>query len=310
MNAHLPSAPASVLHCLNLASSQLDDLLSGLSAYSEADLSLRLIAREVAEATGRAPDVAIACILLNQIAGTYAVRHCVDTAILACVLARAMGKPPLEVLTVAAAALTMNVGMMRQIESFQGKTTLTGDERALVRQHPSESAGLLRGAGVSDEEWLAYVLQHHETDDGSGYPEGRRQGEIAFNAKLIGLADRYCACVSARNYRRSLLPPLALNTLSADAAIDSALTGLFTEHLGSFPPGTLVRLANSEIGVVVARADGGALLVHALRGADGKPMSVVRRTDQPGFAIDIALHEDDARLRFSMKSVWGELAAL
>ena len=50
-------------------------------------------------------------------------RHCVDTAILACVLARAMGKPPLEVLTVAAAALTMNVGMMRQIESFQDKSS-------------------------------------------------------------------------------------------------------------------------------------------------------------------------------------------
>ena len=65
----------------------------------------------------------------------------------------------------------------------------------------------MRCAGVSDEQWLACVLQHHETDDGSGYPEGRSNGEVALNAKLIGLADRYCACVSARNYRRSMAPP-------------------------------------------------------------------------------------------------------
>jgi HD-GYP domain-containing protein (c-di-GMP phosphodiesterase class II) len=308
--AHPPSAQPPVLRSLNLASSQLDDLLAGLSAYSQADLALRLIAHEVAAAAARAPDVAIASILLNQIAGSYSVRHCVDTAILACVLARAMGKPPLEVLTIAAAALTMNVGMMRQIENFQNKSSLSGDERAMVRQHPSESAELLRSAGVSDEEWLAYVLQHHENDDGSGYPEGRRQGEIAFNAKLIGLADRYCACVSARNYRRSMAPPLALSMLCAEAGNDAALTALFDRHLGPFPPGTLVRLANGDVGVVAGRAGDGVVLVHALRGADGQPLSALRRTDQPGYAIDTALHEDDARLRFSMKAVWGELAAL
>lgn len=304
------NAPASVLHSLNRVSSELDALLSGLRAYSESDGALRQVAQAVAEAAARAPDVAIACILLNQIGGRYAVRHCVDTAILACVLARAMGKAPAEVLTVAAAALTMNVGMMRQIESLQNKSTLSGDERALVRRHPSDSAELLRSAGVGDEDWLACVLQHHENDDGSGYPDGRREGEIAFNAKLIRLADRYCACVSARNYRRSMLPPLALATLGADAGTDPVLAALFAQELGPFPPGTLVRLANGDIGAVAGRSADGVLLVHALRGADGAKLSALRRIDQADFAIETALHEDEAQLRFSMKAVWGDVAAL
>ena len=267
--SYMPIAPASVLHTLNLVSSQLEQLLTGLSAYSDANRALRLIAHEVSAATERAPEVAIACILLNQIAGRYAVRHCVDTAILACVLARAMGKPPLEVLTIAGAALTMNVGMMRQIENFQDKSSvLSSEERAMVLRHPGESAELLRLAGVSDEEWIVYVLQHHETDDGSGYPDGRRNGEIALNAKLIGLADRYCACVSARNYRRSMPPPLALSTLCAEAGYDPVLTAQFSEQLGAFPPGTLVRLASGETGVVVS-CDGAACLVHALRDGGG-----------------------------------------
>lgn len=306
--ANIPTTSYSVLRSLNRVNSELDGLLTGLSAYSDADLALRQMAREVATATARAPDVAIAAVLLNQIAGRYAVRHCIDTAIVACVMSRAMDRSEADVLTVAAAALTMNVGMMRQIESFQTKSSaLTGEERAMVQRHPAESAELLHCAGVSDEDWLAAVLQHHESDDGSGYPEGRRNGDIIVNARLIGIADRYCACVSARNYRRSMLPPLALDKLRADGGYDAALIERFCAELGAYPPGTLVRLANGETGVVAGR-DG--LLVHALRDGDGAPMSLTRRTDEPGNAIDAALHEDDARLRFRMNTVWGDLAAL
>ena len=306
--ANIPSASNSVLRSLNLATSQLDGLLAGLSPYSDADRALRQMAHEVAAASTRSPDVAIAAVLLNQIAGRYAVRHCIDTAIVACVVARSMGKPEPEVLTIAAAALTMNVGMMRQIETFHSKSSaLSGDERAIVQRHPTESAEQLRCAGVSDEDWLAGVLQHHENDDGSGYPDGLRKEEIVFHARLIGIADRYCACVSARNYRRSMLPPLALDKLCTDGGYDVALIDQFCAQLGAYPPGTLVRLINGDIGVVVSR---GALLVHALRGADGVPISRARRTDEPGNAIETALHEDDARLRFRMNTVWGELAAL
>jgi HD-GYP domain-containing protein (c-di-GMP phosphodiesterase class II) len=304
------AAVPSVLRSLNLANSELDRLLAGLGAYSDAAPGLCQIAREVARAVVRAPDVAIACVLLNQVAGRYAVRHCIDSAIVACVIADALGKPEAEVTTVAAAALTMNVGMMRQIESFQAKTAaLSEEERAIVRRHPGESAELLRGAGVSDQEWLDCVLQHHENHDGSGYPDGRRQDEIAFIAKLVGMADRYCACVSARNYRRSMLPSLALAKLRSDAANDPELARQFSERLGDYPPGTLVRLANGETGVV-SGSDGHTMLVHVLRDAGGAALSAVRRSDRPEFAIDAALPEDEAQLRFSMKSVWGELAVL
>jgi HD-GYP domain-containing protein (c-di-GMP phosphodiesterase class II) len=306
--AHISSPSVSALHSLNQVSSQLDGLLSGLSSCSDADGALRQLAGEVADTAARAPDVAIAAILLNQIAGRYAVRHCVDTAIVACVVARALGSAERDVLTVAAAALTMNVGMMRQIESFQSKSTaLTSEERATVRRHPAESFELLQRAGVSDEDWLACVLQHHENDDGSGYPEGRHMQDIVFSARLLGIADRYCACVSARNYRRSMLPPLALDKLRVDGGYDAALIERFCAQLGAYPPGTLVRLVSGETGVV---ADREALLVHALRCSDGTPMSLDRRTDEAGNGIEAALHEDDARLRFRMNTVWGELAAL
>lgn len=304
------AAPASVLRELNQVNRQLEQVLSELGAYSDGKTELRTIAIALVKAVDRDPDIAFASILLNQIGGRYAVRHCAETAIVATLMARALGKVDHHLITIALGALTMNVGLMRQIESFQNRdTALSRDERSLIERHPAESADLLRCAGVDDEEWIECVLLHHEKADGSGYPEGRHEAAIPDGARLVSAADRYCACVSARNYRRSMLPPVAVAKLREEALTeaDIALAAVFAERVGPYPPGTLVRLANEEIGVV-ARRDA----VHVLRGANGEaPAQATRRdTVMPACAIIEALHEDQVRLRFSMKAVWGELASL
>lgn len=310
-------APGSVLQSLNLINRRLERTLMELRDENSADNTLRQLAGELIDTVEREQDIVLAAIFLNQITGSYAVRHCTETAIVACLIARAMGKSPAEVLVVTAAALTMNVGMVRQAELFQGKEgALSSEERAIVRRHPSDSVNMLRWAGVTDDEWLDLVMLHHENDDGTGYPEGRLGNEISQNAKLIGLADRYCAFVSARNYRRSLLPPLALSKLETDhdeMPVDPAVIAHFAEQIGAYPPGTLVRLENGELGVVSGhRNDSGAIRVHVLRASDGSPfpLAEMRMTGEPGCAIAEALHEDQARLRFSMKHIWGELASL
>lgn len=309
-------APSSILQVLNGINRRLERILMELRDQLSADTELRAIAQELIATVDREPDIVLASVFLNQIAGSYAVRHCTETAIVVCLIARAMRKTPAEVLIVTAAAMTMNVGMVRQAELFQCKDcALSVEERALVRRHPSDSVDMLRWAGIADEEWLELVLLHHENDDGSGYPEGRLGNEISQNAKLIGLADRYCAFVSARNYRRSLLPPAALARLTAEneMPVDHVVVEHFKREIGPYPPGTLVRLENGEMGVVSARRiERGALRVHVLRAGDGRPfpLAEMRMDSEPGCEIAEALHEDYAKLRFSMKHIWGELASL
>ncbi|HWW72305.1 MAG TPA: HD domain-containing phosphohydrolase, partial [Duganella sp.] len=248
-------APPSVLHQLNVSNRRLERLLQNLRNAHDAESELRDIAREVVRAVDLNPDIALACIFLCQIAGSYAVRHCIETAVVVVVLSRSLGKTEADVLTVTAAALTMNVGMLRHHESFQNKHSLSNEEMAIVRRHPEDSADLLKCAGVEDEEWISCVLLHHENDEGSGYPAGIASPQVTFNAKLLSLADRYCAQVSARNYRRSVLPDRALRNLMDDKAspVDPELALRFQRELGDFPPGCLVRLASGEIGVVSHR---------------------------------------------------------
>lgn len=293
-----------VLRDLNAATVALDTLLTSLSVYSRADSSLRAIAAQVVDAAARSPDIAIAAILLNQVGGRYAIRHCVETAALATLAARRLGHGDASILTTAAAALTMNVGMLREIDGLHARASvLSGAERERIRRHPVDGAELLRCAGIDDQDWIDCVLQHHETADGAGYPHGLRRDDIAAGAALVGMADRYCACVGARNYRRSLLAPAALARLVADNAGHADMVAAFVDLLGDYPPGTLVRLDDAAIGVVASRAPD---TVRVLRAADGTALAATRTHS----AIFAAVHELDARLRFSMTSVWGDAAAL
>ena len=306
----------SVLHQLNLCNRELERLLHNLRNEHNAEADIRDIAREVIEAVDINPDVALACIFLSQINGIYAVRHCIETAVVLVVIARAMHLDAANTLTLTAAALTMNVGMLRHHETFQNKNTpLTREEMAIVRRHPEESVDMLRCVGIEDDEWISCVLMHHENDEGSGYPAGIASPEVTLNAKLLSIADRYCAQVSARNYRRSLPPHLALKNLIEDkvAPVDPLLLEVFQRELGDYPPGCVVRLASGEIGVVSQRLPGGdARTIHCLRDPAGAVLRPAepRRTGDNGCCIAESLSEDQASIRFSMKQIWGVQAAL
>ncbi len=310
-------AEGSVLRSLNSIDTKLERLLVNLAANPNPRSELIHVAQQLIHAVNLNPEIALACILLNQIAGSYAIRHCIETAIVAHLVASAMGKTPDEQQLIAAASLTMNIGMLRQQEQINSsRHILSHEEQQVVLHHPEESAALLKHAGIDDNEWVSYVLAHHECDDGSGYPSGKNGDEIPENAKIIAQADRYCALISARNYRKSMLPNLALQELfiSKPGNLDPKLIDPFIQQLGPYPPGTFVRLKNNEIGVVSKRPNGEQVaVVHALVSARGVPLlpfPVVREADGPLFQIREALHEDDAAIRFSMKQIWGQQASL
>jgi HD-GYP domain-containing protein (c-di-GMP phosphodiesterase class II) len=308
----------SVLRLLNDCSARLEPLLNDLRSKTDAEPALRALAAQVLRAIDLDADIALASILLNRIAGTYPVRHCIETALVATLVARAMQNDNAQTLVIAAAALTMNVAMLAQHDSFQHqRLALTHAEREAVQRHPKDGAELLYNAGVRDKAWLDAVLQHHEMDDGSGYPEGLSGAQIAPAARLIGLADRYCALVSARNYRRSMRPDLALGTLlSTEAGASPELARHFSAELGPYPPGTLVRLCNGDIGVVTRRARLQQRLgVHVLEThpveihpAEAEASLEVEKRAPPPIAA--VLHEDEVPLRFGMQQIWGAAASL
>lgn len=309
--------PPSALRMLNLARARLQlalaEILAGQPAGRE---KLDDVASLIADAVDLDQDVALACILLNQGVGEYAVRHSIDTAVVAMVMARALKKPGAEVLSVTLAALTMNVGMLEHHDRFQQRAEpLDGADLAYLRGHPEAGVALLRAAGVADEDWLAGVLQHHENEDGSGYPHGKTSAQIGVPAKIVMLADRYCARVSARSYRRAMLPNAALRDilLEGKETVDAQLASVLLRELGIYPIGTFVKLLSGEIGVVTRKGlNSTTPHVLSLVNPWGSKLDVPLRRDTKAdrHAIREVLGADQAALTFRLDQLWGRSASL
>ena len=315
--------PMSVLRKLNAASLELQMLLHAIAwrvAPSDVQRQLEQIAVLVGEAVEAHADVATAAVLHNQNRAPYAVRHGIDSAIVAQVMARALQKSPQDVLTLTLAALTMNVGMLEHHDRLNGQRgTLAEAERDQLMAHPERGVALLRHAGIDDSAWLACVLHHHENEDGSGYPLGKYGAQIPHLAKLLALADRYCARVSERAYRQTLTPHAALRDilLEGKSTLDANLATLLIKELGIYPVGTYVRLLNGEVAVVSRRGlQSTTPHVESVIGPRGAPLDVFlrrdTRIDHHGIR-EVLTNAQVAALAappLRMEQVWGRSASL
>lgn len=305
----------SVLRMINAARVALRQLLFNLSTETDAQAKLLVLADDVIAAIDTHSDVALASILLNQ-ESTYGARHSVDTAIVAVTIARALKKPEEEIARLCAAALSMNLSMLRPQDKLQEKSDALGAaDLELIAQHPEHSVSQLRSAGINDEEWLSWVMHHHENENGTGYPAHKLAADIPLNAKIISIADRYTASVCNRNYKKSLLPNAAMRDilLSSKSTVDPIMAALLIRELGTYPVGTLVKLEDGEIGVVTGKGETATTpVVHAVLNPRGAALSVAikRDTSKSPHAIREVLRRDQVVVKFSMRLLWGEIASL
>ena len=77
---------------------------------------------------------------------------------------------------------------------------LAQEEWEIMRKHPDIAVELLSPVSYL-EPALEIPHWHHEKWDGSGYPDGLRQEDIPFAARLFAVADVYDALTSNRPYR-------------------------------------------------------------------------------------------------------------
>lgn len=255
-------------------------------------------------------DVALATILMHR-EDEYSIRHSVNAALACEVVGSAIGMPRAQLAVTVAAALTMNIGMLALQDNLQSHVgPLDDTQRADVRGHCERGAALLIERGVEDPVWLATVRDHHERPDGSGYPAGKSGDALALPARLVGLADVYCARVSSRETRPAMAPNAAMRQLflREGATTDETLARQLIKALGIYPPGTGVRLRNGRIALVIERGmTGHKPLLALLTTGNGARLQVPLRRTSDGDAYAIIEVVDLAALQLEpmMDAVWG-----
>ena len=201
----------------------------------------------------RSPDLVIH-LISDQGTHEDSYSHPLNVSVLALLLARALKLPSERAQLLGTAALFHDIGLARVPSGIvRSAGPLSKPERTLREQHCFFGLEMARAAGFPNP-MVDVIYQHHELFDGSGYPD-----------KLAGEAiDRLARIVSLVNaFENACNPPHASDALTPHEALarmfgpwrqrfDPALLQHFIHIMGVYPAGSVVRLSNGSVAMVIA----------------------------------------------------------
>lgn len=159
-----------------------------------------------------------------------------------------------DLMPVALAGLLHDIGNMEIDADILNKSgKLTPAEMEEVKKHTIIGYNRLKPVlGINDGVKLA-ALQHHEREDGSGYPLGLKGDKIHQYAKVVAIADIFYAMTRDRKYQKARSPYEVLEQLITDSfgKLDPLLVQNFVYNLTQHQLGYTVRLSNGSIGKIV-----------------------------------------------------------
>lgn len=189
---------------------------------------------------------------LDRSGFSYIVSHSVNVAILSVAIGETLKLPSHKLIELGMAGLLHELGMFKLPDTFQNANRpLTDTEKRAVSAHPLLGYRALRELGFPPNVTLA-VLEHHEKEDGTGYPQGLTGERIAMSAKILAVASAYDAQIVSRPFRgarsghASILELLKENKRAYDEQILRRL--VFT--LSLYPIGSLVELKGGALALV------------------------------------------------------------
>lgn len=184
----------------------------------------------------------------------YTFYHSVNVGIIAGIIGKWLGykRPVLEELVLG--GLLHDVGKTQippQIINKPG--CLTAAELRVVRQHTRYGYQLVQKLPNLPSSTPSIVLQHHERNDGSGYPNGDKGDRIHDLAKVVAVADFYDAITSDRIYRTKI-PPFAAIAILEEMTnkFDPAVLNTFLANIRQCFIGSRVKLSDGRYAMIVS----------------------------------------------------------
>ena len=185
----------------------------------------------------------------------YTFTHMVNVSILTMSQARALGIEGTMLRELGLAALMHDIGKVRTPTEILNKPEkLTDDEFKIMRMHVVDGAEILRRTPEMPGIAPVIAFEHHLRLDGTGYPFGVNRMGLNIGTQLCSIADVYDAMRSQRSYQQAFPSDRILEVMKRNDGhqFDQHLVRRFTQLLGIYPPGNLVRLDDGAMAVVMA----------------------------------------------------------
>jgi HD-GYP domain-containing protein (c-di-GMP phosphodiesterase class II) len=185
----------------------------------------------------------------------YTISRPINILAYALKIGQGMGYSRGQLLELGLYALLYDVGMFKIPESItKKKGKLADSEVAIIRKHPEIGRAIL-SPFKEDYPWLPRVAyEHHERENGQGYPSGLKGEEICEYAKIVGIVDSYEAMIHNRPHRKAITQHVSIRELifSKSLLFSSKVIKAFIKEISIYPIGSYVRLNNKAVGQVIA----------------------------------------------------------
>lgn len=163
------------------------------------------------------------------------------------------------------------------LEILDKPGSLTPEERAIINCHPEFGYEMLKERLEFPSTVRVSILQHHENENGSGYPRGLAHEDIYIYARIIHVADVFDALLAKRAYKEefSALETIEYLMANCDHMFNYRVVATFLNYVTVYPVGVTVTLSTG------ARA-------HVIKNRNEFPLRPVVMTEDDTI-IDLAL---------------------
>jgi HD-GYP domain-containing protein (c-di-GMP phosphodiesterase class II) len=183
----------------------------------------------------------------------YLAAHTVTSTIISIIIGSYLKLPSPRLIELGVAALLHEVGMLKlPPQIYLSKRALTPQERKAILTHPILSYKMLKSLGFPLVIGLA-SLEHHERENGEGYPQKLTGDRISLYAKIIAVACSYEALTNARPHRDAKDGHTGILDLLKNVGkqYDDTIVRALVYSLSLYPIGLYVLLSNGKKGQVV-----------------------------------------------------------
>ncbi len=141
------------------------------------------------------------------------IKHSIKVAYFSFFSAKKMNLSERQCRNIFFAGLLHDIGKIKlNQEILYKRDKLTIEEYEHVKRHVLLGVELLKKYNFSGE-IINIVEQHHEREDGTGYPKELKINEICIEARILKIVDVYDALTSNRSYRKRYTKNQAIKIL-------------------------------------------------------------------------------------------------
>jgi HD-GYP domain-containing protein (c-di-GMP phosphodiesterase class II) len=183
----------------------------------------------------------------------YLISHSVRSTIIAVIIGTYLKLPVHRLIELGVAALLHEIGMIKlPPQLYLSNRPLSSQERKAILTHPVLSFNMLKSFDFPLVISLA-ALEHHERENGAGYPQKLTSEKISLYAKIIAVACSYEALSSSRPHKEAKDGYTGMLELLKNEGkqYDETAVRALVFSLSIYPIGLYVLLSSGKKGQVV-----------------------------------------------------------